>query len=87
MSLQHPLRKLHPDDRVVGNLALRFGFAALAVAGIAALVILGAASPQTLTRPAIGPVPLSLVLAAALILFAVALTGLYVLLANRSAGR
>ena len=85
MSLHHPERKLHPDDRLVGNLALRFGFAALAVAAIAALVVLGAASPQTLTRPAIGAIPLSLVLAAALILFAMALTGIYVLLANRSA--
>ncbi len=87
MSLMHPERRLHPDERLVGNLPLRFGFAALAVIAIGALVLLAAVSPQTLTRPAVGPIPLSLVLAAALILFAVALTGVYVLLSNRSAGR
>ncbi len=77
--------KLHPDDRLVGNLPIRFGFAAILVAALACLVALGSTLPLVLAVPAIGPIPLSLVLAAALIVFAVALTGLYVILANRSA--
>lgn len=77
--------KLHPDDRLVGNLSIRFGFATAIVAALAGLVALGALAPGALIAPALGPVPLSLVLAAALIVAAVALTGVYVLLANRSA--
>jgi len=40
--------------------------------------------PQLMAQPAIGPVPVSLVIATAMIAFAVGLTGLYVILANRA---
>lgn len=72
-------------DGPVGNLGVRLGFAATLVAVLAAFLAALAAAPRAMEAPALGPVPLSLVLAAAMIAFAVALTGAYVLLANGSA--
>jgi uncharacterized membrane protein (DUF485 family) len=45
-------------------------------------LIFAASQPGLLTQPVIGAVPLSFVLAAALIVGAILLTGLYVLVAN-----
>ena len=73
------------EEPAVANLGIRFGFAAAMVVAFAALLTFGAVDPQAMAKPAIGAVPLSLVLAAAMIVFAVAITGLYVLLANRTA--
>ena len=73
------------SEPAIANLAIRFGFAGAIVLALAALLSFGAANPQALIKPAVGPVPLSLCLAFALIVFAVSLTGLYVLVANRSA--
>ncbi len=72
-------------ERPVGNLGVRFGFAAILFLAFAGFLAFLAADPRAMEAPALGPVPLSLVLAAAMIVFAVALTGIYVLLANRSA--
>ena len=72
-------------DEAVQNLGIRFGFAAAIVAAFVAFLALGASDPESFAKPAIGPLPLSLVLATAMIVFAVAMTGVYVLFANRSA--
>ena len=72
-------------EPAVANLGIRFGFAAAIVLALAALLSFGASNPLAMIRPAIGPVPLSLCIAFAMIVFAVSLTGLYVLVANRSA--
>jgi uncharacterized membrane protein (DUF485 family) len=60
--------------------------------GIVALLyygflLAGAFAPAALARPAIAHVPWSFVLGAGLLLAAIALTGLYVLLANRTETR
>ena len=73
------------SEPAVANLGIRFGFAAAIVAAFTALLSFAAAHPQAMIEPAVGPVPLSLCIAFAMIVFAVGLTGLYVLLANRSA--
>ena len=74
-----------PSEPAVANLGIRFGFTALIMLAFAALLTFAAADPQAMIKPAVGPVPLSLCLAFAMIVFAIGLTGLYVLLANRSA--
>ncbi len=66
----------------VENVGLRFGFAGAIVVAFGALLALAAFDPQVLARPVYGAIPLSLVLAAGLILFAIATTGAYVLVAN-----
>ncbi len=50
-------------------------------------IILGAYAPGVLAQPAIGAVPLSFVLTAALILGAILLTGLYVWFVNAAETR
>ena len=72
-------------EPATGNLGVRFGFTAVIALAFAALLSFGATNPQAMVTPAVGPVPLSLCLAFAMIAFAVSLTGLYVLFANRSA--
>ncbi len=69
------------DDAVEG-LGLRFGFAGTIIVVFFALLVFAAAAPDTMARPVVGAIPLSLVLASALIVFCVALTGTYVLLVN-----
>ena len=60
------------------------GFALLIAAGYYGFLLAGALVPQVLARPAIGHVPWSFVLGAGLLVGAIAVTGLYVLLANAS---
>ncbi len=69
------------DDAVEG-LGLRFGFAATIIVVFMALLVFAAVAPGAMATPVIGAIPLSLVLASALIVFCVALTGTYVLLVN-----
>ena len=64
---------------------VRFVFAAAIFVAFGALLTLGTITPAALQTPVLGAIPLSLVLAAGLIAFAVALTGAYVLIANRYA--
>jgi uncharacterized membrane protein (DUF485 family) len=64
--------------------AMSFGFTAIVVVAFGAFLALGAASPATFARGVIGIIPLSVVLAAALIVGTVILTGVYVVLANRA---
>jgi uncharacterized membrane protein (DUF485 family) len=58
------------------------GLAVLVAAGYYGFLLAGALAPQVLARPAIGHVPWSFVLGAGLLIGAIAVTGLYVLLAN-----
>ena len=69
----------------VENIGLRFGFAAVLAIAFFSLLGLGAMAPGAMAAPVVGAIPLSLVLAFAMILFAVALTGVYVLVANQTA--
>ena len=71
----------------VENVGLRFGFAASIVVAFGALLAFAAIDPPALARPVVGAIPLSLVLAAALIVFAVATTGAYVLIANSTSDK
>ncbi|WP_158808829.1 DUF485 domain-containing protein [Beijerinckia sp. L45] len=64
---------------------ISFIFTAIVVAAFGGFLALGAASPATFSEGVIGIIPLSVVLAATLIVGAIALTGLYVLIANRRA--
>jgi uncharacterized membrane protein (DUF485 family) len=70
-------------DHKVENIGLRFGFAGAIVVAFGALLGYAAVDPQALAIPVVGAIPLSLVLAAVLIVFAMATTGAYVLIANR----
>jgi uncharacterized membrane protein (DUF485 family) len=63
---------------------ISFGFTAMIVVAFGAFLALGAISPATFARGVIGIIPLSVVLAAALIVGTVILTGVYVVIANRS---
>ncbi len=69
------------NDAVEG-LGLRFGFAATMVVVFAGLLVFAAMAPDAMARPVVDAIPLSLVLASALIVFCVAITGVYVLLVN-----
>ncbi len=64
---------------------ISFIFTAVAVSVFGAFLALGALSPATFAEGVFGIIPLSVVLAATLIVGAIALTGLYVLIANRRA--
>ncbi len=67
----------------------RLGLAltAVALAAFFGFLLLAAAAPGLLMRPAFGAVPLSFVLAAGLIVGTVLLTGLYALLAGAAERR
>ena len=69
----------------IRNLGLRFGFAGLLVIAFFGLFGFAAAAPGAMAAPSLGGLPLSLVLATAMILFSVAITGVYVLVANTTA--
>lgn len=73
------------QNRPGAKLGLRLGFAGAIVIAFVALLSFATAEPAAMMRPAIGPVPLSLVLAVAMIAYAVLVTGLYVFVADRSA--
>lgn len=64
-------------------LPLRLGFAAALLAAFGALLAFAALAPEAMTHPLFGGIPLSLILAALMIAFAIGSTGLYVILANR----
>ncbi len=74
-------------DDAVDGLRLRFGFAATVIVVFVGLLAFAAAAPDAMARPVVGAIPLSLVLASALIVFCVAITGTYVLLVNARVGR
>lgn len=61
---------------------ISFGFTALIVIFFGGFLAFAAAFPATLTHGVFGIIPLSMVLAASLIIGAVALTALYVIIAN-----
>jgi uncharacterized membrane protein (DUF485 family) len=63
------------------------GLGALVAAGYYGFLLAGAFAPQALARLAVGHVPWSFVLGAALLVGAIAATGLYVLLANAADDR
>ena len=63
-------------------LALRLRFAGALLAALAALLAFAAVAPEAMALP-VGGIPLSLILAALMIAFAIGSTGLYVVLANR----
>ena len=67
------------------SLPLRLGFAAALLAAFGALLAFAAVAPQTMARPVAAGIPLSLILAALMIAFAIGSTGAYVILANRRA--
>ncbi len=69
----------------IENIGLRFGFAAILAVAFFGLYGFAASAPGAMAAPSIGGVPLSLVLASAMILFSVLMTGLYVLITNRTA--
>ena len=69
----------------IENVGLRFGFAAVLMVAFFGLYGFAASAPGAMAAPSIGGLPLSLVLATAMILFSVFMTGLYVLIANRTA--
>jgi uncharacterized membrane protein (DUF485 family) len=64
---------------------ISFAFTAVVVVAFGSFLALGAAAPATFAEGVVGIIPLSLVLAAGLIVGAIAITGLYVLIANRRA--
>ena len=61
--------------------------AILVAAAYYGFLLAGAYAPQLLASPAIGSVPWSFLLGALLLVFIVAVTGLYTLLANAAEGR
>ena len=63
-------------------LAMRLCFAGALLAVLAALLTFAAVAPEAMAL-LVGGIPLSLILAALMIAFAIASTGLYVVLANR----
>ncbi len=63
---------------------LGLAFTAAVLAAFFGFLLLAAAAPGWLTRPAFGAVPLGFVLAAGLIVGTVLLTGAYALLAGRA---
>ncbi len=68
----------------IHNIGLRFGFAALLMVAFFGVFGFAAAAPGAMAAPSFGGLPLSLILATATILFSVAITGVYVLIANRT---
>ncbi len=62
---------------------MSFIFTAIVVAMFGGFLTLGAVSPALFARGVFGLIPLSVVLAVAVILAVVALTALYVVIANR----
>ncbi len=66
---------------------LGLALTAVALAAFFGFLLLAAAAPDRLMRPAFGAVPLSFVLAAGLIVGTVLLTGLYALLAGAAERR
>ncbi len=68
----------------IRNVGLRFGFAIVLMIAFFGLFGFAAAAPGAMAAPSLGGLPLSLILATAMILFSVAITGLYVLIANRT---
>ena len=64
---------------------ISFTFTAAVVVAFGSFLALGASSPATFSEGVVGIIPLSLVLAACLIVGAITITGLYVLIANRRA--
>jgi uncharacterized membrane protein (DUF485 family) len=82
-------QSLHDDERPpdrAGGLTrhnrLAIALAAVAAFGYYSFLFAGAIAPLMLAQPAIGHVPWSFVLGAGVIASAIALTGLYVLVAN-----
>lgn len=62
-----------------------FAFTAIVVVALGSFLAVGAAAPATFSRSFVGAIPASIVFAAALIVGAVVLTGIYVVIANRRA--
>jgi uncharacterized membrane protein (DUF485 family) len=62
--------------------SISFGFTAIIMIFFGGFLACAAAFPASLTHGVFGIIPLSMVLAASLILGAVALTALYVIIAN-----
>ena len=69
----------------IQNLGLRFGFAALLAMVFFGVYGFAAAAPGAMAAPSLGDLPLSLIIATALIVIAVGITGVYVLIANKAA--
>ncbi len=65
------------------SLSMRLAFVAALFLAFGALLTVAATAPQAMSRPLFAGVPLSLVLATLMIVFAVSSTGFYVILANR----
>ena len=76
-----------PPGAAAQRTGLGAALAVLAAANYFGFLLAAAVAPQALARPAFGRVPWSFVLGAGLLIGAIAVTGLYVLLANASESR
>jgi uncharacterized membrane protein (DUF485 family) len=73
-----------PPGDAVQRTDLGAGLTVVVAAAYYGFLLAGALAPQALARPAIGHVPWSFIMGAGLLVGAIAVTGIYVLLANAS---